>query len=548
MPSFIYAPRRHLLTVTKMKRTYVVIAAIVIIAIIAVSVGYYYYTPTTAPITPKQYPTIVLGTTLDVAVNLDPGVDYNVGVLNLNNIVFDPLYEAAPGIYPDLILKPRLAADNPVVSPDGLHWTIPLRQGVKFQDGTPFNATAVKFSFDRLKTVQSYSAWILDSVDSVDVVDTYTVQYNLKYPNAALEGALTMAVAAPVSPSAVQNMGVQNFGALPVGTGPFKYVEWQKGDHVTLAPFEGYWNQSRVPKVRLVYKIFTDSAAMKLALEKGDIDIAWDYLATTDYQSMLTNPNLKSAIAAEGYIVWLTLNDGIAGSPLENVHVRKAIELSVDQKEISDKVYHGVYPPDEDTPFLPGFYPKPSWNQYKPTDPTQAKALLTDAGYPNGIDVNLYFTPVSYGKEIPDVAALLQEQLAKSGIRLKLNSVEAATFVKNFRAGNYEMAIGIMSPDYPDPDNVASFIASSTGSYSKRVRLNDTMLDQLVQQGVSTTDPAQRAKIYGDLQDRLADLAVYVPLVHQNNYWFYRPTAVTGVMSYYFQYSPWWTLDKPAST
>jgi ABC-type transport system substrate-binding protein len=298
----------------------------------------------------------------------------------------------------------------------------------------------------------------------------------------------------------------------------------------------------------LVYKIFTDSAAMKLALEKGDIDIAWDYTATSDYPSMLADPNLKYANAAEGYHVWLTLNDGVPGSPLMDVRVRQAIQFSVDQKEISEKAYHGIYSPSEDTPFLPGFYPKPSWDQYKPTNIAKAKELLTAAGHPNGIDVTLYFTPVSYGKEMPDVAALLQEQLGRAGIRLTLKSVETAAFIKSFRAGLYEMALGIMSPDYPDADNVASFIASSTGSYSKRVRLNDTALDQLVVAGVSTTDPTQREKIYGDLQDRLADLAVYVPLVHQNNYWFYRPSAVTGVLSYYFQYSPWWTLEKTATT
>jgi len=533
-----------------MKRTYLIIAAILVIAIIGVSVGYNYFLPSTTTTTPKQYPTIVLGTTLDVAVNLDPGVDYNVGILNTNNVVFDPLYEVPPGIFPDVVLQPRLAAGPPVVSADGLHWTIPLRQNVKFQDGTPFNATAVKFSFDRLSdpTLTSYSSWLLSSVASVDVVDMYTVRFNLKYPNAALEGALTMPVAGPVSPSAVQSMGNEKFGALPVGTGPFKYVEWVKGDHITLAPFEDYWNQSRVPQIKLVYKIYTDSAAMKLALQKGDIDIAWDYVATSDYPSLLADPNLKNATAAEGYHVWMTLNDGIPGSPLEDVNVRKAIEFSVDQTEISALAYHGLYPPSQDTPFLPGFYPKPSWDQYKPTNITKAKELLTAAGHPTGIDVNLYFTPILYGKEIPDVAALLQAQLAKAGIRVTLNSVETASFVKNFRAGSYEMAIGIMSPDYPDADNVASFIASSTGSYSKRVRLNDTTLDTLVQQGVSTTDPAQRAKIYGDLQDRLADLAVYVPLVHQANYWFYRPASVSGVLSYYFQYSPWWTLRATGQT
>jgi len=525
----------------KMKRTYAAIAAIVIIAIIAISVGYYYYNPKP---TPKEIPTLVLGTTLDVTVNLDPGQDYMVGMLDTNNVVFDPLYEVPPGIYPDARLAPRLAASDPVVSPDGLHWTIALRQGVKFQDGTAFNATAVKFSFDRLKDLKSYSAWLLESIDSVDVVDLYTVRLNLKYPNAALKGALTMPVAGPVSPSAVQRMGLEKFQQLPVGTGPFKYVEWKKGDHITLAPFEDYWNQSRVPKVTLFYKIYSDSATLKLALEKGEIDTAWDYIAISDYPTLLADPNLKYAIAAEGYHTWMTLNMNLPGSPLLDARVRQAIIFCIDQKEISEKVYHGVYPPSEETPFLPGFDPKPSWLRYKPTDIAKAKELLTAAGDPNGIDVTLWFTPVALGKEMPDLAALVQEQLGRAGIRVTLKSTEQGTFFQQFRAGEYEMALGIMSPDYLDPDSVAYFIANSHGSYSKRVRLNDTLLDQLTLQGVATTDPAQREKIYGDLQDRLADLAVYVPFVHQNNYWFYKASTVSGVLSYYFQYSPWWTLEK----
>lgn len=119
-----------------------------------------------------------------------------------------------------------------------------------FQDGTPFNATAVKFSFDRLSdpTITSYSSWLLSSVASVDVVDTYTVRFNLQYPNAALEGALTMPVAGPVSPSAVQSMGNEKFGALPVGTGPFKYVDWVKGDHITLYRLRATGIKAEYPK------------------------------------------------------------------------------------------------------------------------------------------------------------------------------------------------------------------------------------------------------------------------------------------------------------
>jgi len=525
-----------------MKKTYTIVAAVVILVILAISVYFYSNAPKPSP---KVVQTLVLGTTLDVTPNLDPGQNYLTGVLNLNNVVFDPLYEVPPNIYPNAYLAPRLAAGDPTVSADGLHWTIPLRQGVKFQDGTPCNATTVKYSFDRLSNLKSYSAWLLESVASVDVVDTYTVRMNLKFPNAALKGALTMPVAGPVSPSAVQRMGLDAFGKTPVGTGPFKYVEWVPGDHVTLAPYTGYWNQSRVPKVNLVYKIFADSATMKLAIQKGEIDSAWDNIRYSDYPSLLSDPNIKHVVVTEGYYELLTLNMGIPNSPLRDLRVRQAIAYSIDQNEISQKVFQGIYSPANDTLFVSGQYPKPSWLQYKPTNVAKAKQLLTDAGYPNGIDITIWFTGVIAGS--PDVEALIQEQLGRAGIRAKLQSQDTGTFYARFRGGQFESAVGQMSADYLDADSTASFIAASTGSYSKRVRLNDTMLDSLVRQGVATTDPAQRAKIYGDIQDRLAALCVYVPIVNILDLWFYR-TNVSGVQSYYFQYSPWWTLDKSPTT
>jgi len=505
--------------------------------IIAISVAFY----SGPKPTQRETPTLILGTTLDVTPNLDPGQNYLTGVLNLNNIVFDPLYEVPPGMFPNAKLAPRLAAGDPTVSADGLHWTIPLRQGVKFQDGTPFNATAVKFSFDRLSNLKSYSAWLLESVSSIDVVDAYTVRLNLKYPNAALKGSLTMPVAGPVSPSAVQRMGLEAFQKVPIGTGPFRYTEWVPGDHVSMAPYTGYWNQSRVPKVNLVYKIFADSSTMKLAIQKGEIDSAWDNIRYSDYPSLLSDPNLKHVIVAEGYYQLLTLNMGIPGSPLQDLRVRQAIAYSIDQNEISRKVYQGIYSAANDTLFIEGQYPKPSWLMYNPPNIAKAKQLLSDAGYPNGIDVNVWFAGGAIGA--PDVEALIQEQLARSGIRAKLQSQETGTWYARFRAGQFEMAVGTMSADYLDADSTASFIAASTGSYAKRVHLNDTVLDQLVKQGVATTDPTQRAKIYGDIQDRLAALCVYVPLIHVLDLWFYR-NNISGVQGYYFQYSPWWTLDK----
>jgi len=522
-----------------LKRVYVVALAVLLLVIVAAG-AYYYSAPK-----PIETITVIMGTNQDVTETLDPAQDYGYA-LNLNYNVFDQLYEAQPSIYPDIKLEPRLAAGEPIVSPDGLEWTIPLRRDVVFHDGTPFNASAMKFSLDRVKELNSYPAWLLDSIARVEVVDTYTIKIVQNYAYAGLKAILTLPVSSPVSPTAVQNMGLQNFQEKPVGTGPYKYVEWVRGDHVTLAPFEGYWNKSRIPKVdKFIYKIFADSSTMKLALEKGEIDVVWDYLTASDILSSLKNSELSYITHEEGYQHLLALNTGLPDSPLQDVRVRKAIAYSIDKDEISNRVYQGLFPPLKDTMFLPGFMPKPSWAQYTP-DIAKAKQLLAEAGYPNGTDVTLWYTPIANGKEEADLAVVIQEQLAKAGIRVHLNSQEEGSFLERFRAGEFEMALGIMSGDYPDPDSVAYFVANSQGSYTRRVRVNDTLLDQLTVQGRIEADPAERENIYGQVQDRLADIMCYVPLVRISNYMFFR-SNVTGVEPYYLAYSPWWLIAKTQS-
>jgi ABC-type transport system substrate-binding protein len=168
---------------------------------------------------------------------------------------------------------------------------------------------------------------------------------------------------------------------------------------------------------------------------------------------------------------------------------------------------------------------------------------MNEAGYPNGIDVTLWYTPIANGKEEADLAVVIQEQLAQIGVRVHLNAAEEGTFLSRFRKGEFEMALGIMSPDYPDPDSVAYFVGNSGGSYAKRVGLNDTLLDELTVQGSIATDPAERQRIYGEIQDRLADIMCYIPLTLITVYMFHR-SNVLGVEPYYLGYCPWWLLSK----
>jgi peptide/nickel transport system substrate-binding protein len=487
---------------------------------------------------------VVLGLASDINFDLDPGWGFETWIMSLGYNVFDTLYKLKPGIYPDTEYEPCLAVGEPVVSEDKLEWTIELRDDVYFHDGTKFNAEAWKFSIDRVKELDSYPAWALEPIDSVEVLDEYKVKIILKEPYAALKGILLLNVASPVSPTAVESMSRDEFGEKPIGTGPFKYVEWVKGDHITIERNEDYWDKDRIPKIdRLVWKIFADPSTLTLALESGDIDAIWSDVPTSDIPTLLADPDVISTEYTHMYIHWITLNTGLEDSPLKDVRVRRAIALCVDQDEISSLIYDDVFPPIKASVFHPGMMTKPSWLPWtENVDIDEAKALLTEAGYPDGIDITISYTPVAYGKEETDLAILLQQQLAKADIRSELVSYEISEHSKLFRAGAFECTMGIMAPDWPDPDGVAMFIAHSKGSYTKRVQLNSAEIDELVERGRAETDYETRVQIYGELQDKLADQMCYVPMVKYVDHAFYSEHLL-GVESYYMNFPPWWLLD-----
>lgn len=524
----------------RMNKTLLILGLVVIVAV--ASVGIYYYN--LSSLGPHEEKPLIIGSLRPVTLNLDPAQDFAQPTISFNKNVFDTLYELKVGVYPEAEYIPNLAAGEPTISSDGLEWTIPLRQGVKFHDGTPFNASAMKFSLDRVKELNSYPAWILDPVSEVEIVDDHTIKLILKYPYSPLKGVLSMAATAPVSPTAVQKMTLVEWQEKPVGTGPFKYVEWVGIDHITLERFEDYWNKDKIAKSKtIIYRIYSDASTLSLDLKKGAIDLAWIGVAMSDVPSLMENPDIEYKIFDQCFLRWITLNTGLPGSALQDVRVRRAIAYCIDQDEISEKIYDGLWPAKKDTVFGEGFFPKPSWEPYTDkVDVDKAKQLLEEAGYSDGIDVTLTYTD-RYGKEQVDVAVTLQEQLAKAGIRVHLESLESAAFMAHFRAGGLEMALAMVGPDWMDADSSASYIAYSKASYPPRVHLNDTSIDQLVEIGRLIVDPVERAKIYGQIQDKLAEIMCYIPLVTEKNWWFYR-SDVTGVESYYMNELPLWPIAR----
>jgi peptide/nickel transport system substrate-binding protein len=525
------------------KTRFLTISTFIIVAL-AVT-GFYLYSLTPpAPSTPKTTPkkTLVIGSTEDVTANLDPGQG---GIAKFTYNVFDALYRYKTGIYPNAEIVPCLATGDPIFSKDRLECTIPLRKGVKFHDGTPFNASAVKFTIDRNQKIKGLMSWMLDFVDRVEVVDDYTIKIICKYPYGPIKSVLSWSISCPLSPTAVQRMTLVEFQEKPVGTGPFKFVKWVKQDYVEFERNNDYWNKDQMPRVdRIIWKVYTDASTLKLALENGEVDAVWAGISSTDFPALMKNPDIQHQLYDEMYIHWLTINANLPDSPVRDVRVRRAIALCLDQDEMSSKIFQGLWPAYKDSVFIPPLMAKPSWLPWTgKVDIAKAKQLLKDAGYPDGVDLSLWYTPVYICREEADLAVLIKEQLAKAGIRVTLKALEKTTFYAEYRKGILELVLSHMAPDIYDPSGVAMFVAHSKGSFAVRVRLNNTEIDRLAQEGASVLDPTQRREIYGELQDKLAEQMCYVPLLRKVDYVFYRK-QITGIESYYGLLPAWWLIDK----
>jgi peptide/nickel transport system substrate-binding protein len=402
----------------------------------------------------------------------------------------------------------------------------------------------MKFSLDRAIEMDSYPAWYIGIIDSVDVVDDYTIAIHLKNPYAGFKGQLMQAIACPVSPTAVQKMSEIEFNERPVGTGPFKYTDWVRGERIVLERFDDYWNKDAMAKAdKIVYKIYAEASTVTLALKQGEIDIVALGLSPIDWRDLEGKPGITNTPYSRMYLHLLALNLALPESPFYDIRVREAVFRSIDQDEISEIIWHGLNPPLKDSVFLPSLMMKPSWRPYtEEVDIPEAKQLLVDAGYPDGIDVTLWYNAEMFGGETDDLVVLIQNQLAKAGIRIQFEKLEQGAYYQRWRAGEFEFAMGMMAPDWVDPDGVASFIALSGASYTKRVGLSDPEIDALIAEGQTETDPEKREIIYGELQDLLAAHMVYLPMNEVGDYIFYRE-GITGVEGYYFAQAPWWLLS-----
>jgi peptide/nickel transport system substrate-binding protein len=441
---------------------------------------------------------VVLGMTLEPTPGLDPtaGAASSIAEVTLYNI-----YETLSKINSDGRTTPLLA-ESWTISPDLKTWTFKLRPGVKFHNGEAFDASTVKFSFERAVTKESTNKdkATFNNIARIDTPDALTVVLNLKNGDPDLLFKLGQATAIMVEPKSAAGNGTQ-----PVGTGPFRLDNWAKGSAVTLARWDGYRNAKDVKMRRATIRFIGDPAAQVAALLSGDVDLFPRVGAARSLPQFQGNKKYQVLIGGSRAKTILAINN--KRKPLDDVRVRRAIAHAIDRKAVIEGAADGFGVPIGSyyTPGAPGYVDMTAMNGF---DQAKARALLHQAGVTPPLELTMKLPPTPYARQGGEVIAA---QLAKVGINAKIENIEWAQWL----SGVYgQKAYDLTVIAHVEPLDFGNFARPNYYWGYESAEFN--ALWTRVQ---ATLDPAERNKLMAQAQELVARDAVAAYL--------YQPTWIT---------------------
>jgi peptide/nickel transport system substrate-binding protein len=449
----------------------------------AVTVGPQAASVALAQTSPKKGGTLRVGFYVEAA-TMDPHLSGS----KVDRQIYHNIYEPLLVLDTSLGIKPGLAESWQ--QPDPKTLVMKLRRGVKFHDGTDFNAEAAKFNFNRMKTEpKSVRKGEVASIESVDAVDPYTIKINLKRPDAALLATLTDRAGMMVSPKAAKELG-DKFGTRPVCSGPFKFVERVAQGKIVLERFPDYWDKANIKLDRVEFVPITDSTSRLASLRSGDLHMI-ERVSPTDLAELRGDSRLKVAGVPElGYqVIPFNVNNGPKSKALADVRVRQAIDLAIDRETIVKTVFNNEYIPGNQWVSPSSFY----YNAKLPVrkrDVAKAKQLLREAGQPN-LTFTLTLPPE---RDRQEAALVIQAMLAEAGITMKLQTQENVTMLTAGRNGDFEAYFTFWS-GRPDPDGNIFTHATCKGAQNDS-RWCNADFDALVTKARHVADPAERKKLY----------------------------------------------------
>ena len=429
---------------------------------------------------------VVLAMTLE-----PPGLDPTAGAASaIAEIVQYNIFETLTKINSDGTVSPLLA-EQWEVSPDLKTYTFTLRKGVKFQNGEPFNANAVRFSFERAGGEKSTNKdkRTFAMMDRVAVIDDYTVVILNKQLDPDFLFLMGQATAIIVEPKSADTNATK-----PVGTGPYQLSAWAKGSSVTLTKWDAYRNAAAIKMKKVTFRFISDTAAQVAALLAGDVD-AFVRVTPRSVPQFKGNPKFQVVVSGSRAKTILAINN--KKKPLDDVRVRRAICAAIDRKAVIEGAADGYGAPIG-SHYVPGAFGYVDTTGINPFNVDKAKALLAEAGVKTPLTLSLVLPPVPYARQGGEVIAA---QLAKIGIVAKIENVEWAQWLSGtYTNKNYDLTI----ISHVEPFDLGNY--AKPGYYWGYESPKFTELFDKLQNAPRAAD---RAKLLGDAQRMLANEAVH---------------------------------------
>lgn len=446
---------------------------------------------------------------ITIATSAEPNTgDFHQAVGTISRQLAANIGDALVMLDENLKVQPGLAQSWSQESPTA--WVFHLRRGVKFQDGTPFNAAAVKFNLERLldPATKSRDANLLASLDRVEVIDDATVRLRLKRPFAPLVRTLAYILGYMASPTAVKAASLQDYGRAPIATGPYKLTQWVAADHITLTANKDYWRGA--PKIdEITWKFVPQSSSRSALLRAGDVDFV-ESLDGPDLLSVQNDANL--VVARIPLLSWNFVGVNTRTKPFDSVKVRQAVSHAIDSNALVRKVLLGAGLPQNQLVPKGMLGYRDDYKGYA-YDPAAAKRLLAEAGYASGVDTELWYA-TGYTSSVKELSEAVQGYLSAVGIRAKIVVNDLAAWAAARREGRIPMIVMNWGSGTGDSDTSLYSPFHSTEQAPKGVNYTfyaNPKVDELLTRA-READDAQRDALYREAEGLIMDDAPWTML------------------------------------
>lgn len=423
---------------------------------------------------------------------------------SLSQTVAKSFYQGLFGFDKDMKLV-NVLADSYDVSPDGLTYTVKLHPGVKFHDGSAFNAAAVKVNLDRASNpdnrLKRYN--LFKMIEKTDVVDDLTVKITLKTPFSAFVNNLAHPAAVMISPAALKQYG-KDIGFHPVGTGPYRFMTWNQTDFVKVEKFSGYW-KAGLPKLdSITWRPVVDNNTRAALLQTGEAQFAYPIPFE---QAKVLEKNDKLALVASPSILHRYISMNVTQKPFDNPKVRQALNYAINKEALIKVAFSGYATPAEGP--LPGSIDYSVKYQPWPYDPAKARELLKEAGYPDGFTTTLWSS--HNHSTAQKVLQFTQQQLAQVGVKVQVTAMDAGQRAAEVEGkGVKETGVRLFYTGWSASTGEADWALSplfATASWPpaqfNTAFYSNPQVDADLANALKTTDRTEKQKLYQDAQDKI---------------------------------------------